>query len=489
MSNFSHSLVRQIAWAAILAAGFGVLWLLIALLLGQLIPELWQGGKRPPYESIIVRADGSLLIQSIPLENMSLISYRDLKGQAQDAPARDDQLPAVHLSGEDHTPGFPFSRMGWNERLAAFVNDREPTINWFWIRDTKPEGAGYFVGYERITNRRVGFIGMSGFRTDPAPTADLIPVHGSPTSSIPFSIHAGHDWLLQLDRWDVPPRWVFVPSEHVLRKVDLDERTIETFLETRENLLEAGVPTITSWSAGHATREQPILARTTGQIYKLDHQHRITLDFAIPTEVDRQSALQWYETNKGQSIVVFIRDRALGDPTPILTKLGVYRLTGDGAIQEQFELALQTGSRIDDVLGSDLGLAFVVPAPLILLGIDLGSLYMIPQRQRSRAAFSTLVKDLGPALLVVLVVSLVLALLAWRRSRSYGFAREHQIAWSVFVLLFGLPAYAGFLLHRRWPIRLPCPYCHANVPRDRVMCAECGASFPEPALKGIEIFA
>ena len=56
------------------------------------------------------------------------------------------------------------------------MNEREPTVNWFFVHDGKPDGAGYFVGYERTSNRRVGFIGMSGFRTGPVPAADWIPV-------------------------------------------------------------------------------------------------------------------------------------------------------------------------------------------------------------------------------------------------------------------------------------------------------------------------
>ena len=55
------------------------------------------------------------------------------------------------------------------------MNEREPTVNWFFVRDEKPDGAGYFVAYERKSNRRVGFIGMSGFRIDPVPRADWIP--------------------------------------------------------------------------------------------------------------------------------------------------------------------------------------------------------------------------------------------------------------------------------------------------------------------------
>ena len=55
----------------------------------------------------------------------------------------------------------------------TFANEREPTANWFFIHDEKPDGAGYFVAYERKSNRRIGFIGMSGFRTDPVPRSRL----------------------------------------------------------------------------------------------------------------------------------------------------------------------------------------------------------------------------------------------------------------------------------------------------------------------------
>ena len=31
----------------------------------------------------------------------------------------------------------------------VFVNEQEPTVNWFFVHDGKPDGAGYFVAYER----------------------------------------------------------------------------------------------------------------------------------------------------------------------------------------------------------------------------------------------------------------------------------------------------------------------------------------------------
>ena len=98
-------------------------------------------------------------------------------------------------------------------------------------------------------------------------------------------------------------------------------------------------------------------------------------------------------------------------------------------------------------------------------------------------------KHYWPWLAAVLAMSTILAAVAWRRGRVFELSRRDQAVWVVFVLLFGLPAFAGLLLHRRRPAREPCPHCHARSARDRDTCAECGTSFPAPALRGTEIFA
>ena len=63
----------------------------------------------------MVRSDGTLLIQSFPLDRSSPIStYRDLKGRAQDAPESDDDAPAVSMAGEPAKAGVftPHARAG-----------------------------------------------------------------------------------------------------------------------------------------------------------------------------------------------------------------------------------------------------------------------------------------------------------------------------------------------------------------------------------------
>jgi hypothetical protein len=94
---------------------------------------------------------------------------------------------------------------------------------------------------------------------------------------------------------------------------------------------------------------------------------------------------------------------------------------------------------------------------------------------------------LWPILPITAAVSVVLAVLCYRRQRKYGL--PWTAVWTVFVLLFGLPAYFGYLAHRAWPARLPCPNCGRRVPRDRPACTGCGRDFPPPALKGTEVFA
>jgi hypothetical protein len=483
------SLLRQLAWGATLATGFGTLWFVLAAWLGTSIQQAWQGANRSVFERLQVRSDGTLLIESNPQDNLSQVTYRDLKGVVQDAPDRKDLLPAVYLFGAREAPGFFSPRPGWAERLSVFVDEREPTVNWFFVHDGKPDGAGYFVGYERTSNRRVGFIGMSGFRKDPVPAADWIPVRGEPTSSAPVSMYSGRAWVLRPAEGDVPPHLVYLPSGSQLRQADLAARRVTTVYEMPEPIESVGIPTLAYWSTGHSTTEQPILVRTTRQIHELDQQHHVKKVLSIPAEVDRRNLVEWYAIESGQAIAVVGPLRSTGQRDDVSRQL-VYRIKGDGAIEDQFALDLQTGSSAPDGAIQAFQLVLVLPVPAILFAIGLFLVVANDPPKSYPAAVTALLKDAWPGFLIaVAALSIVLAILVWRRSRAFGLSRREQIAWSIFVLLFGLPVYVGFRLIRRWPIRQPCPNCHALAPRDRVACAECGMRFPDPALKGIEIFA
>ena len=487
------SLLRQLVWAATLATGFGTLWFVPAVGLATLIEYVWQGGWRygARQDVLMVRSDGTPLIRTFPADNRSVVTDRDLKGDVQDAASIDEFLPGVYLSGAGRAPGFFSSRIGWEQRLIALGNQQEPAVTWYFLDDGKLHGAGYFVGYDSENNRRVGFIGLAGFRSNPVPVDEWIPVLGKfiehpPGSPTPALVYSEREWVFRLDRGDRPPRWMYVPSRNQLRKIDLAARTVTTVFETPEPIESAGIPRHSFNTAATTMMEQPILVRTSQQIHVLDHKHNVRRVFAIPAEVDRASPAYWYEIGDGQAIVDFVQPWSPGQPDNV-TRHAVYRIAANGAIQDRFELMLQSGSRatIKQAQAFHLG----VPAPAIVFFVDLILEFVVDQPRSYPAAVTSLLKDYGPCLIAVLALSTILAVMAWRRSRTFGRSPREQIAWSLFVLLFGVPAYAGFLLYRRWPSRLPCPHCHTRAPRDRVACAECGTRFPDPALKGIEIFA
>jgi hypothetical protein len=88
---------------------------------------------------------------------------------------------------------------------------------------------------------------------------------------------------------------------------------------------------------------------------------------------------------------------------------------------------------------------------------------------------------------VLMVLSAMLALLAYRRHRRYE--SRGAGAWAVFVLLLGPLGLVAYLLHRSWPVRTACEHCGRPTPRNHSQCLACNQTFPAPELRGIEVFA
>ena len=128
-------------------------------------------------------------------------------------------------------------------------------------------------------------------------------------------------------------------------------------------------------------------------------------------------------------------------------------------------------------------LSIAFPAPLLYPLVDL---FVVTLFNQPSTLAQSLLESAWPSLLAVLLLGLALSFSAWRRARTFGLPGTDQVAWAIFVFLFGLAGFVGFLLHRRWPLRTECPHCHARVPRDRPACARCKLPFPGQAQQGIE---
>jgi hypothetical protein len=492
----STTLLRKILLAATLATGLALLWFAIVLWLGTSILESWSGKSRSPYESLVVKGDGTLLIQSVPLDNLSQVTHRDLEGHPVEGPERRDQARALYLGGENKSGIFSFAQPAWEQRIKLFMNEREPAALWYFVHDGQPDGSGYFVGYEQVSNRRIGFIGLAGFRSDAVPQDERIPVRGELMrdqqmwSSAPLWISVRGRQLGRTEPWDVPPRLVHIPSGNRLRLVDLAARTVTTVFEAPELILSVGVPTISSYSDSNSKREAPILVRTRTKIHKLDHRYKLSGTLTIPGEVDTHATITWYETEDGRAIAEYSTPRQGATArAQNVSSIKLFRIDKDSAIHDALELSLRSGASGPTPQEQAVLLGLSVPSPAVLCLVDWFMAKDAERTQDDPAAFADMLKNAWPSTAAVFVLSAVLAIFTWGVADKFGLSRREQVAWAGFVFVLGLPGLLGFLLHRRWPVRTPCPHCRERTPRDRDACAVCGTSLPDPALTGIEIFA
>ena len=119
----------------------------------------------------------------------------------------------------------------------------------------------------------------------------------------------------------------------------------------------------------------------------VNHDHNVIKVFAIPTEVDSQSPVQWYDIGNGEAIADFTLSRTTEESDNLATRM-VYRIAEDGAVHERFELTLQTGTPAKYKQARDFILAVGLPAPAILVMVDLLSLILIDRIQSYPAAKS-----------------------------------------------------------------------------------------------------
>ncbi len=486
--------LRRILRAATLAIGFGTCYTVVATWLAIAVGAALGHPATPPYwDRLVVRSDGAPLIMRVQNDDRRAITYRDISGGPLDAPDNSDLVTPAYLAGGAHG-GWSFDdHLVWGARLRAFVNDRSEAERWYFVHDGKPTGSGYFVAYDETSKKRLGFIGLGGFRAEPLPSSERIAVSGKVLtgaqqwSSAPMwtGFPVREPSVFKPNPRDVAPRFVYVPSGTTLREIDLSDRTVKTVFEAPAPIVAIGVPLLEAFITGATKRERPILVRTESQVFALGHDHEVKQLFTIPTSAESGGSCDWFDVATGGALLETFPIESSGVAGGT-TRHVLYRLGADGTIQKRLEVDIQAGAT--EPLGV-LELGVIAPVPAILIAAEwMGLLNGKSARDSSGTLVARFTKA-WPVFAGVGLLSLVPLLVAWRRGRQFGLGRGEQLGWMAFVCLLGIPGYVGFWLHRRWPVRLACPACTTPSPRDRPDCAHCGAQFPAPALRGIEIYS
>jgi len=330
------------------------------------------------------------------------------------------------------------------------------------------------VGYDKIAKAAIGYIGCDGFRPDEPPLDRQFPVDGRRMSN-------AYGGTAMIDCYYDRSRKVnYLLCDDGLRAVNVKKRTV-TLVRKDDDLISAAMSTgpgsADETGSAESKHAPTMLLRTPDRVVVLTADGKEIENYPLPPEL-RQDNFQWIGLPGGKTLVY---QSIFGNAELFWLEAG-----GKTVRHEHVELVNQGQS---DFM-RDTTTSVIVPSPALIAGFTVCYPWgpaECPRYWKYSDALRQAFSKIWPILLATEIVSIVLAWVCYRRQRKYGLLWTG--VWIVFVLLFGLPAFFGYLAHRAWPARLPCPHCGQRVPRDRPACFACNRDFPPPAAKGIEVFA
>jgi hypothetical protein len=481
-----NSLIRRLLPAALLAlvltSGAWVLWAVMfsvgqAVVKAALFPAT-------PNQQLVFTVDGSALVQSwVPPYVKTVL--RTLDGQVvEDDDAlllQDESRYNSDLPGPAEEPSL---RGDWPSRIHGFGLLRPEPTYWYLVQDDQPRSLGYFEGYSPETKRSIGYMGIRGFRGTVPPVDDRVvlnehwqgggnyaPSHLGTPGSEP------HGFLPQVKSA------VFVLSDGKLYRFDFAAQAVRevTMPEPVISVATTTLPQLVP-DDRRIVFELRLVVRLAKELLITDWQGKQLATVKLPEELEK-SRFQVFETTGDQWIVV---KNLRGDwnlPTEI------YWVDSGGGIARHEQVQLGNSVPADPRLQAWQG-ALVAPMPLpwVLFSLTARPWLMRPDGTGLyRRSLEETIANSWPAFAVLCVLSMVAAAVGYRRQRRV--TGRDAAFWAIFVFLFGLPGLLGYWTHRRWPVSERCSACAPWVPRDGVDCPRCAAPFPEPAARGIEIFA
>jgi hypothetical protein len=488
---------RPLLLATLLAIGFGIVWGMIILWAVQVADEAYR--RHRSFESLVFMQDGTPVVRTHVGNRYDAPQYQDLSGNRLDISATEERwLPAFPLPAAVSENKSSVVVAPWYYRIASFVDDRRPPVYWFFVTDGRSQGHAYWVGYDSLTNARIGFLGTAGFRADPLVPEELFPFSGStwddPSGWGLRDRVLGQQYSRGLQypsayfgpasSGDIPPWVVYVHADgNKLYEVDLSKRTAHVALPN--------VSIRSAWPVYQTTKSSELgthrlAVRTDDEILLLDSHDQVTRRFQIPPELRNQD-FNWSETSTGD---VLLYQMNLPDRLSPVTDYQIYLCDATGVVKRHETAAIQ---RRDYWQSMPILLGVFEPSPLVTVAVTAiirpGELVSTGRAKSYSAGLARGLSEFWPALLISLLAGGGLAWRCYRRQVLYAATGSQRVIWPVFVFLLGLPGWVGYRFGRSWPRLERCQNCGGVVPMDRTTCNACQVSFALPEPKGTEIFA
>jgi hypothetical protein len=459
--------------AAVVALGLATAWgMAIVWISGMVAASRW---RQDAYEMLYVTRTGEPVIVRQDLRSRISVQQEifTLKGEPSSAKSQSllYALPvSVRLQNEYQHPSVV-----QQSRLAGANDGGHPANYWYLIHDG--QGQAYGVGYNSLTNQRVGYFTRSGF-------SDLLPPRDQwfdvPGTSLQYATPS----LVTQEPYSNVDEKLALLANGKLWVIDTQEHTVRELGE-----FPATASLGSCWDLRKHTDEsvwQPansLILRTPEQVIFVDRQSGEQITVELPEDL-RKASLSGYRLTDDSSLLL------AADASSPRTADRVLWIDAQGRIERTEKLRLkapyvQTANEAETAWTFALAGPFPLgQIPLLTLGP--WSLYETRRVDSYSAGLARILNFGWPALLAVLAIGIASAVAAWRRQKCFDLP---PLGWALFAFLLGLPGWIAYRFHRAWPVVEPCENCGQPAPRDRTDCIECDSHFPPPELKGIEIIA
>jgi hypothetical protein len=476
----AFSSARSLLLAAIVALGITAAWFTVVVWIFSLAEQ--SRVRQGNYEQLYVRVDG-----------VPVIVRQGANGSQQQVLSLDREpttgdtyqlLYPSYVAARSDQPSVVSSRQ-WTNRLAALSDGGAPPTYWYLVHDGRVNGRTYGIGYNSASKRAVGYFSRTGFSERLPARETWFEVQGDTglayatperTYYEPSFFTQPSLYLLADNKlWQINTR-----TRKVKSLVDCpDAEAIGWAWRTGDSLPEAVGP-IARQSQAEAPRS--LIVRTPDAALVVEPDSGKIDRYSLPKRL-RQASLAAFQltdrrlllieqplsTTEGQSV-------AWIDPAAKASREKRVTIDGPQVTTDEPTVAAVT--------------AVAAPAlvwQLLMLGVLALQKWSMGQADSPAAAVSYALTIGWPALLFDFALSAAGAAAAYRRQRRFGL--PGAIAWAIFAFVFGAAGWIAYRWHRAWPPLEECPACDQPAPRDRAACTECGAAFPPPELKGIEVFA
>lgn len=268
----SRSWFQSLLMFAWLTIGYGLIQFIVAMWAGSILERIFP--STTPNESIVITNEGDALIQSYAL-NYTSVQIRRLDGSAVTERTGLGKTFVQPTSYIYLTPNQNY--VTWNSRMTGFYDYQKPSTYWYFVVPPDRQQTAFLVGFDRLSQRRVGYIGLDGFSLQEPTIEQSFPLPdggfqgfrglvatGQPTG--PYEPYAESMELQSAPMANAGLDVVWILSRGTIFEVQLGARTVKKVLDNH--------PDLRFLVQGLVTRNEKnylqLLARTTVGLLTID---------------------------------------------------------------------------------------------------------------------------------------------------------------------------------------------------------------------------